>query len=366
MEIGGWHFSEPLYLWFLFLPSLFMVGWGGRLFQRRKEVHRFLNLRTVPLREKFSFFGPWLFWFFLTGALAGTVLTLARPQKLLSVIQTGGVDLVIIQDGSASIWTKDVYPSRWERSVRWMNTLVEVLEWNGDRVALTLFAHWAAPQIRFSKDPNVVLFFLDHLRAHSPILLKDNAAWDTNLEEGIYWALKMSDKDKEISGPNGNGQAFVIISDGQVWSGKVAQALAAARKRNILVFVIGVGTTAGGRIPYNPQGALEIEKGKDFLAVRSAIDRASLQNVAWEGGGRYFELNREPDRQIALEIVREAQSRSGDWKEEKVFADLYWHFLCAAAAMLGMAVISVREKIELGVLLTVILVMAASLAMFIN
>ncbi len=366
MEIWGWHFSEPLYLWFLFLPALFFLVWLARWVQRKKEVRTFLASRSVPLKEKFTFFGPWLFWLFLTGSMFPTILALARPQKLISIVQSGTVDLVIIQDGSASIWTKDVFPSRWERSVMWMNTLVETLSWSGDRMALTLFAHWAAPQIRFSRDPNVVLFFLDHLREHSPILLKDNTAWDTNLEEGIYWALKMAETDNKIVGASGSGQAFVVISDGQVWSGKVAQALTTARKRNIPVYVIGVGTDGGGRIPYDPKDSWVIEANKDFLNVHSSIDRTSLQNIAREGGGKYFELNRESDREIALEIIRETQKRAGNKKEEKVYADLYWYFLCTAAVMLGLAVSAVREKIELWMLLTALALIVTGLALFVK
>lgn len=366
MQPWGWYLAEPIYLWLLLLLGGLLLGWLARLVQRRIKVQRLIGARSVPLKEKFYFFGPWLFWFFVIMAAGCLVLALARPQKLMAVSQIGGVDLVIIQDGSASIWTKDVLPSRWERSVVWMNTLVETLAWNGDRVALTLFAHWAAPQIRFSKDPNVILFFLDHLRDHSPIPLGDNTAWDTNLQEGIYWALKVSAKDKETASATGNGLAFVVISDGQVWSGKVGEALAEVRKRNIPVHVIGVGTTAGGRIPYNPKETWEIEQGKDFLNVHSAIDRASLQEVAREGGGKYFELNRESDRQIAMEIIRATRMRSANKKEEKVFADLYWYFLCAAAAILGMAVIAIREKIELWMLVIALCGIVAGLVMFVK
>lgn len=366
MDIWGWHLSEPLYLWFLLLPGVFWLIWGGRLVQRRKEVGRFLNLRTVPLKEKFSFFGSWLFWLFLVGALACLILALARPQKLISVVQTGGVDLIIIQDGSASMGTKDVQPSRWERAMEWAGSLVEVLDWNGDRVALTLFAHWAVPQVRFSRDPNVLLFFLDHLRSHSPILLEDNTAWDTNLEEGIYWALKMSEKDKQTAGASSNGQAFIVVSDGQVWSGRVAQALTVARKMNIPVYAIGVGTTAGARIPYDPKTIFEREQNKDLLNIHSAIDRISLQNIAREGGGKYFELNRESDREIALEIVRETRAKAGNKKGEKVFADLYWYFLCLAAALLGLAILSIKEKIELVMLGMVAAVSTVGLVVWIK
>ena len=44
-------------------------------------------------------------------------------------------------------------------------------------------------------------------------------------------------------GPSRNAKSFVIVSDGQVWSGNVQRALAQAVHRGIMVDVIGVGTS---------------------------------------------------------------------------------------------------------------------------
>ena len=46
-----------------------------------------------------------------------------------------------------------------------------------------------------------------------------------------------------------NTKAFVLISDGQSWSGEVAKSLALAQGRGMPLSVVGVGTTAGGIIP---------------------------------------------------------------------------------------------------------------------
>ena len=106
-----------------------------------------------------------------------------------------------------------------------LRTLGESCAGKTTGVALALFAHIATPQVRLTKDPNTYFFFLDHLDTGSPFRLEDDASWDTNIERGIYWGLRLLEKDEEIKGKSANAKAFILISDGQAWSGEVAKSL---------------------------------------------------------------------------------------------------------------------------------------------
>ena len=48
----------------------------------------------------------------------------------------------------------------------------------------------------------------------------------------MRWGLRLVEKDEELFGKSGNPKAFVVITDGQSWSGTVATALQDARARN--------------------------------------------------------------------------------------------------------------------------------------
>ena len=61
-----------------------------------------------------------------------------------------------------------------------------------------------------------MFFFLDHLHDRPPFRLEEDTTWDTNLEQGIAWGLRLLDKDREIHGPSPNGKLFVMLSDGEV------------------------------------------------------------------------------------------------------------------------------------------------------
>jgi len=258
------------------------------------------------------------------------------------VTRRASSDVVILLDGSASMYTRDVAPDRWRRSVRFLRAFAEALGWRGDRVALALFAHLAAPQVRLTKDPNALFFFLDHLGDHSPFRLEDNPTWDTNIEEGLRWGLRLIDKDEQLFGRSRNPKAFVVITDGQSWSGSVANALADARARHIPVYVVGVGTTAGGMIP-NPSNV----DATQVVQIRSVLDRASLLQIAVAGGGEYFEIGHEPDRDVAFRIIDRLQRRSDQRQQVDTYEELYWRALLAAGLVLCLGMLLLRTRIEL-------------------
>src|SRR5688572_1258018 len=271
----------------------------------------------------------------------------------------------MLQDGSASMHVEDVSAvartqsgelrrdharpaaSRWQRSMDFLRLLGDSLSWNDDRMALTMFAHIATPQIRLTSDPNTVFFFLDHLHDRPPFRLEDDTTWDTNLEQGIAWGLRLLEKDEELHGASPNGKVFVMLSDGESWSGEVARAIDRAVREHVPLHVIGVGTLAGGDLPQvSVDGVTEPSPGK------SRLDRASLQRIAAAGGGQYFELDRDPDRDIANAIIDAGRRQAPATTEQGTTEELYWRFLAAGLAFAVLAMVFVREKAELWIQLT--------------
>ena len=95
-----------------------------------------------------------------------------------------------------------------------LRTFAEALSWRGDRVALALFAQLAAPQVRLTKDPNSLFFFLDNLGDRSPFRLENLTTWDTNIEEGIRWGLNLIEKDEQLFGGSGNPTTCTPLREG--------------------------------------------------------------------------------------------------------------------------------------------------------
>ena len=335
-------FEDPLYLWLLVLPAGLGLLWLWQ-FARRRHDAREAQRRTTPVRERFALAGGLSFWLCLLLAVAALVLALARPQALVPVTRSAGADFILLQDGSASMRVSDVAPDRWQRSVAWIRTFTELLGWQDQRVALALFAHRAAPQVRLTRDPNALFFFLDHLGDEPPFRLEDDTSWDTNIEEGIYWGVQMFERDAQLHGERLSAKAFIVLSDGQAWSGEVEDALQLARDRGIRVYAVGVGTTAGGLIPQLPAGPYDPPEAP----LHSALDRDSLRAIAEAGDGAYYELGVDGAQDIALEILTDVERRAQATHREEQFTELYWYLLAAAAGLVGLGTLLLKEQTQL-------------------
>jgi len=343
VSFESFRFAEPLYLWLLIIPAVLFAVWIWRFVRRRGDLKRLRARRALPVRERLGAVGDLAFWAALLLAASLCIVALARPQALVSTVRKASADVVVLQDASASMYVSDVRPDRWRRSVQFLRTFAETLSWQGDRVALALFAQLAAPQVRLTKDPNALFFFIDHLGEHSPFRLENATTWDTNIEEGIRWGLRLVEKDEEVFGKNGNPKAFLVISDGQAWSGTVANALQSARAMKIPVHVVGIGTSTGGMIPEpaRPDGT------RPPPVIRSVLDRASLVQLAVAGGGEYFEIGDEPDRIVAFRIVERLRRRADVVKDVESFDELYGRVLMAAAVVLVIGTAFLRKRTEL-------------------
>ncbi len=342
-ELPALRFEDPLHLWLLVLPAGLGLLWLWQFARRRRDAREARRGRTTPVHERFALAGGLSFWLCLLLAVAALVLALARPQALVPVTRSAGADFILLQDGSASMRVSDVAPDRWQRSVAWIRTFTELLGWQDQRVALALFAHRAAPQIRLTSDPNALFFFLDHLGDEPPFRLEDDTSWDTNIEEGIYWGVQMFERDAELYGERLSAKAFVVVSDGQAWSGEVEDALQLARDRDIRVYAMGVGTTAGGLIPQLPAGPYDPPEAP----LHSALDRQSLRAIAEAGDGAYYELGVDTGQDIALQILTDVERRAQATHREEQFTELYWYLLAVAAGLVGLGTLLLKEQTQL-------------------
>ncbi len=346
IDFESLRFGEPLYLWLLVVPAVLLVLWCWHVVRRRVDARNYRRARLVPVAERFSPVGELAFWLALIAALSCTILALSRPQGVTAIVRSPGVDVVLLMDGSTSMRVRDMGTDRWQRAMEWVRTFTKTLSWTGDRMALATFADIAVPQIRLTRDPNTILFFLDHLDDEPTFRLENETSWNTNVEDAIYWGVKLVDTDLEMYGPSKNARTFVVVSDGQVWSGNVERAIKAAGGRSIAVDVIGVGTSNGGVIPL-PRD----EKGvvlAGFDPIRSTIDRTSLREIARAGNGEYFEIGTAPDEQIAARIIQNAARRSANNQMDESLDELYWYLLAAAAGFVAVGVLFVKQKLQLG------------------
>jgi hypothetical protein len=339
-------FGDPEYLWLLIVPALLLVLWIWRFASRRADASLLTRRRTLPVRERLALIAEFPFWLLLIAALATLIVAVARPRGPATVVRQAGIDLVLLQDASASMRVKDVAGDRWQRSVQFLRMMGDSLSWKNDRIAMAVFARIAAPQVRLTKDPNTFFFFLDHLEKAPPFRLEDEGTWDTNLERGVHWGIRLMERDEELHGKSLNAKVFVALTDGEVWSGEVEKALLELSSRNIPLYVVGVGTLGGGQMPKFRNAAGEDVEDED-VPTRSRLDRDGLQQIAATARGQYFELDRDGDRHIANTIIDAGKRLAPSLGVTEEAEDLYWYFLGFSAAFVGLGLLFIRERAEL-------------------
>ena len=350
LDLAQLEFYEPQYLWLLTIPAVLFALWVWRFVSRRADARALRRHRVVPVRERFAIAGDLPFWLFLLPAIACAAVALARPHGPAQAVRVGGIDMVILADGSASMRVRDIPGGdRWQHSMNFVRLVAESLDWEDDRLALTVFARIAAPQVRLTRDPNTFFFFLDHLDQAPPFRIEDNTTWDTNLELAVYWGLRLMERDEELHGKSANGKMFVLLTDGQAWSGEVANSLRLAARRRIPIFAVGVGSLSGGRLPPPPPepGGPGVQVASTEPPLTSRLDRESLQRIATATGGQYFELDRDNDRRVANAVVDAGRRLAPTLGVEQTAEELYWWFLAAAAGFVLLGMLFLRNRTEL-------------------
>jgi hypothetical protein len=296
----------------------------------------------VPWRERHGVLGGLPAWLCLVAAAACLLGAVARPRGTATALGRAGVDIVVLADASASMHVKDMAGGRWARSMAFVRRLGDALSWQDDRVALAAFAHIATPQIRLTRDPNTVFFFLDHLGARPPFRLEDDTTWNTDLEQAVAWGLRILEKDEELHGVSSNARVFLMLSDGEAWSGQVAKSIDRARDARVPIFVVGVGTLAGDWLPEIPQPPGE----PPVPQAISRLNRASLMRIADSAGGQYFELDRDADQDIANAIVDAGRRLAPPKPAEPTVIEYYPRLLLAAVVLAGVSLLFARGRTE--------------------
>ncbi len=270
-------FESPIYLYLLVLiPVLAFIRFYA-LHDRKKKLEAFGDLTLLKglmpdVSRKRSEIKFWL----LEGALTLLILMLARPQlgSKVSHETRNGIETMIALDISNSMRAEDIVPSRLDKSKMLIENMVD--NFTQDKVGLIIFAGNAFIQLPITSDYVSAKMFLQNT---DPSLI---ATQGTNIAEAINVGLKSFTQQEKI------GRAIIIITDGEDHEGGAVEAAAAAKKKGVRVFVLGVGSTEGSPIPDGEGGYMKDHSGN---VVMSTLNEQMCQEIAQAGGGTYIHVN---------------------------------------------------------------------------
>ena len=268
----------------------------------------------------------------LGASLCGLALVGPVRGYTLREVQRKGLDLVVCVDTSRSMLVQDVRPDRLTRAKREITGLLEKL--HGDRAALLAFAGDVREVAPLTHDRATLAIFAATLTP------EDNQVGGTDLGGALEKALALFD------GRTGAHEAIVLITDGEDLEQRGLEIARRARERGIHVYVVGMGTSGGGKIPDGQRGFVRDETGKEVV---SALGGRSLQAIADETGGAYLsaETSPTPLEELYEKRISKLEGRELVAGKERIPHDRYqWPLVLAAGCMLAEAALRERRPRE--------------------
>jgi Ca-activated chloride channel family protein len=281
-------FANPEYLYMLLLLPVVIGLFIYSNYRRKKNINSYgdpqLLKRLIPstatLRNRITFW----FTFF---ALALTILLLARPQfgARKETVTTRGVEVVVALDISNSMLADDISPNRLEKAKRLISRIINKSGEN--KVALIVFAGDAFVQLPITDDFISAKMFLESI---SPSLI---ARQGTDIGAAIDLAAKSFTANEKI------GKAIIVITDGENHEGGAEEAAMRAAEKGINIYVLGIGTEKGGRIPIEGKG--EFMRDNEGFVVISKLNEEMAGNIAKAGKGTYVRVDNTNNAQTIIE-----------------------------------------------------------------
>jgi len=267
----GITFSEPFFLWLLFLVPAMVAFY---IFRQQKTTSSLQMPGLDPFQnigKSFrNYLRPLLFGL-RTVSVFLIIIVLARPQRTdkFQNVTTEGIDIILAIDISGSMLARDFKPDRLEAS---KNVATEFISGRHyDRMGLVVFSGESFTQCPLTTDHAVLVNLLREIQSG---MIEDGTAIGNGLATAV----------NRIKDSEAKSKVIILLTDGVNNRGEIAPATAAdiAKTYGIRVYTIGVGTQ--GMAPYPVQTPF----GLQYQDMPVEIDEAILKDISSKTGGKYF------------------------------------------------------------------------------
>lgn len=278
--------------------------WNGKAFEWNKPVRNISSvLSKVAALTAFVF----------------VVIAFSQPvlYKQERVYTSRGTDVVFVIDVSPSMAAKDIGGLRRLDAAK--NAILEIVEMNsGATFGAVAMAQESAIVIPPTIDRKV---FSDRLNSLAIGQLGNGTALGTGLSTAVF----------HLSGSQAPKKCIVLVTDGENNAGSIHPETAAelAKRNNITVYILGVGTSGSVPIEY-----VDPVTGKNYSGyLNSSYNADSLRQIAVTGGGRFFEVKSVSDFNLALSMIVKNQTAVQTYHSKTTSYDYYDRLLLVAGIL---------------------------------
>ncbi|WP_373000484.1 VWA domain-containing protein [Sulfurimonas sp.] len=336
-------FLHPEFLYYM-LPPLIIL-FGLLLTQKETQAHFFskevmdklrVGANTLTLRARNALF-------FMIGLFI--IIALAQPiiDDGVVTVKAKSADIMIALDISDSMLAEDVYPNRLELAKQKALTLLS--EAPDERIGIMAFAKNSYLVSPLSFDTSAVSFLLTQLDTTSIT------------QKGTDF---LSILDVFSKSQNSEGEKYLLILSDGGDSKDFSAEIELAKKSNIVVFILGIGTTKGAPIKLK-NGSFIKQHGEILVSKLNE----NISELATSSGGVYIQnTTSTSDIEAMLGEIKNI-SKEKDLKSEEIhkYIPLFYYPVAMSLFLLLIATSSMskRVRVELPSLLLLSLFMSASM-----
>lgn len=325
--------------WFAGAVVLALIAaWGLRM--RRREREQLVAARHASrFLPGFSSSRAIARVLLATAAAAMIAFALTGPVRGYTekAVQRKGLDLVVCIDTSRSMLVRDLRPDRLTRAKREVAGLIDQL--HGDRIALIAFAGDARDIAPLTHDRTTLRALLERVTPD------DNTVGGTDLGVALGHALELFD------GRSGAHEAIVMLTDGEDLGGKGLEIARKAAEKGIRIYVLGMATESGGKIPQlDKNGAERFVTDETGQEVLSTLGGESLAQIAAVTGGDFLPATRSvtPLEEMYKQRIAKLEGRELDASVEHVPHDRFQWFLVLAFLCMFAEAVTRERTMSLG------------------
>lgn len=275
------NFAHPIMLWGLaaFGPLLLAFFWWSG-YRRRQLISQFVQSRllaslTVGVSARRQQIKSAL----LVATVVLIFLALARPHWNLDLQEASqqGLDIVVAVDTSRSMLAADLAPDRLTRTKLAIRDLL--LKARTDRLGLVPFAGTAFVQCPLTVDQEA---FQQNVNALDVDIIPEPGSDLGAAIEAAVGAFEESE---------GAFRVIVIFSDGEDHNNRAVKAAEAAAKKDIRIYTVGVGTSAGELLQTkDARGNKSFLRDGEGNVISSRLNEPLLKDIASAAQGFYLPL----------------------------------------------------------------------------
>ena len=257
-------FTRPFYLGFLLVIPIMIFLYFFSIKNLKGEALKFANFEAIAKVKGIDFYSK-KFSLLLFDIFFVIVLVLALSGlTIFKEVSSSSFSFVVAIDSSQSMNAVDMTPNRLESAKQAANEFIDSLPIE-TYASIVSFSGSTKIQQELTKNKQELKFGIDKIKIEN--------IGGTDIYEVVFNSMKILESQKN--------SAIILLSDGQINTGSISNSIEDAKRNNIVIHTIGVGTIEGGNASFGI----------------SKIDEDSLKALAYNTGGIYF--NAKDEKSIA-------------------------------------------------------------------